>query len=199
MRGASEMAAQERRRVDRGEAGRARRTGGLRGVRARRHAVGRRTGGADRRLGHADRRHRAADDLAGRLRADRAGRPARRAGPLDGRGLRSARAHRRLSVGLAVPRGSGGCGLGRISDRGPARPNHARVRVRHELGRRGGGSRALDRGRASEDARLARRARRGVGLPVREAARGRDVRRGADLPRDVGLHDRRCLRAEWDT
>ena len=41
-------------------------------------------------------------------------------------------------------------------------------------------------------------ARRGVDLPLREAARGRDVRRRADVPRDVGVHDRRRLRAEHD-
>src|SRR5262249_38793454 len=78
-----------------------------------RRAVGRCAGGPDGRLRDADRGDRAVDDLSRRLRADGAGRSARRAGPVDGRGLRPAGAHRGGVVRLALPRGAGSGGLGR--------------------------------------------------------------------------------------
>ena len=145
-----------------------------RGLRARPDAVGQRAGGAHRRLGHADRGDRAADDLARRVRADRAGGRARRARAHDGRGLRAARAHRGLALGLALPRRAGGGRVRRLPHRGAARPDDARLRVRHELDRGGRGARPLDRGRAAEDARLARRsATRSGSRATRSCARSR--------------------------
>ncbi len=74
----------------------------------------------------------------------------------------------------------------------------ARLLLRDARHRRGGAARALDRRHRAGDAPVARRARRPVPVPPREAARGRDARRRPDVPRPLELDDRRCLRAEHD-
>ena len=131
-------------------------------------------------LGDADRGDRAADDLARRLRADRAGRGARRAlaGRRDEVSFRSrtrkGRSPDSLYRGARAAAESGGFRTEVLRDR-ITRASAFVTRSAEEAV----ALRPVDRGRAAEDARVARRSRRGVDLPVREAARGRDVRRGA--------------------
>ena len=61
-----------------------------------------------------------------------------------------------------------------------------------------GDARALDRGRGAGAARVARVCRRPHALPPRPAARGQDARGGPDVPRALGLDDRRRRRAQHD-
>ena len=63
---------------------------------------------------------------------------------------------------------------------------------------RGDRTRALGRGRAARDARVARVVGRPVALAAREAARRQDARRRADVPRALAVDDRRRRRAEHD-
>ena len=124
---------------------------------------------------------------------------ARRARPRDRRGLRAARAHRGRALGLALPRRARRHRVRRLPDRGAARPDDARVLLRlHARRRRPPRSRAGSRRSCRRCATGSPSATSDVDLPLREAARGRDARRRPDVPRHVGVHDRRRLRAEHD-
>ena len=153
-----------------------------RGLRARPDAVGRSAQEAlTGVVRDPDRGDRAAHDLARRVRArpSRTGELVER-GRATRRGLRPARAHGGLAVGLALPRRAGGGRVRRVPDRGAARPDHARLRVRlrtrpRKRSRSGAGSRR----ELPKMRELARRARRASGSRgTRSCARSRRTSSG---------------------
>ena len=106
-------------------------------------------------------------------------------------------AHTEGSLTLSMTRGAAAAGDDPHAR--PRRPDHPRLVLR--LRRRGAtaaGARPLDRGRAAGDAGVARGVGRPDALAPRAAARGEDARRRADVPRALGLDDRRRGRAEHD-
>ena len=141
---------------------------------------------------------RAARRRARRVRARGAGRDAARDRPRAGGAARPARAHGGRALGLDVARDEGGGDLGRIPNIRASRQNDTCILLCLQRHRRRCAPCKVARGLARRAPRLPRRARRPVALEAGEAARGEDARRRADVPRPLGLDDRRRVRAEHD-
>ena len=123
----------------------------------------------------------------------------------DGASSRPAARRRTSHVPLAHTEGGltasmtrGALAAGAVRTYVLARPDHPRVVLRVRGRGRRGRARALDRGRAARDARVARDVGRSVAVEAREAARREDARGRADVPRALAVDDRRRGRAEHD-